>query len=102
MKPIIEWKAFFLENSLRQGPSFLILLLLLYGLWGFSDYVIKEGIPSHLQQIQAGYKEIQTSHDKNLDRVIANSERNQEIMTEAVDEIRMAVEKLEGTGHGGT
>jgi len=93
-----DWKAFLFESSIQQGPSFLVLVLILYGLWGFGEYIIHEGIPNHLLQIQSGYEKIQQAQDKNIDRLIADQDKNfDRLITEQHEEhilMRDAVDKI--------
>lgn len=65
------WKSELLAAAIRQGPSFLILLLVLSGLWQTGRYVAEVGVPAHLDQIKQGYVEIQAAHSRDLQRVIA-------------------------------
>ena len=72
-----NWRSMVLEAAIRQGPSFVILLLLLFALWNFSNFVVQEGVPAHLQQIQLGYEKIQQSHSQEIDRLVIAFEREQ-------------------------
>lgn len=89
-----DWKGFLFESSIQQGPSFLVLVLILYGLWGFGDHIIHEGIPSHLRQIQQGYEKIQQAQDKNIDRLIAEQHEEHNLMRKAVEEITTLAERI--------
>ncbi len=89
-----SWKSHISDTALRQGPSFVILLLILYGLWDFTSYVIHVGLPQHFQEIQSGYEEIQKSHDRNLDRLIDADEKGDELMREAITEMRLTTKHL--------
>lgn len=94
-----NWRHELMAAAIRQGPSFIVLLLILYGLWGFGNHLITVGIPEHLNQIKAGYREIQDSHTKNLERVVGAFEREQERNKQIVHVIELLAEKktlLEG------
>lgn len=67
-----------LAAAVRQGPSFLVLVLLLVGLGQLTHYVVTVGVPAHLAEIRAGYLEVQKHHDQNLERVIAGFAEEQE------------------------
>jgi len=82
------WRNLVLDAAIRQGPSFVILLLILYGIWSFGNYAISVAVPAHLQQIQAGYQQIQEQHNRNLERVIHAVEDDQLLMQEAVRELK--------------
>lgn len=79
-------------GALRQGPSFVVLLLLLFGIWKTGNYVITEGIAHGIEQIKAGYREIQAAHDKNLSDVISAFERENQREETMVRLIREVVE----------
>ncbi len=89
-----DWKAFLFESSIQQGPSFVVLVAILYGLWDSGNYVIHEGIPSHLKQIQQGYEKIQQAQDKNIDRLIAEQHEEHNLMRKAVEEITILAETI--------
>lgn len=57
-----NWKLEVVRWLLGQGPLAVILAFLGYGGWNFANYTIKEGIPSHLQSIQAGYERMEEKH----------------------------------------
>lgn len=84
-----------LLSSLRQGPAFLVLICLLYGLWHFGDYLVTEGITRGIDQITRGYREIQEAHDRNLREVIEAFEREQARDTTMVGLVREAIENRE-------
>ncbi|MBY0587118.1 hypothetical protein K2X85_08070 [bacterium] len=67
-----------LLGALRQGPSFVILLAILFGLYRAGDFLIREGISRGIDQIKAGYREMQDQHSANLRDVITAFEREQE------------------------
>jgi hypothetical protein len=67
-----------LLGALRQGPSFVVLLAILFGLYRAGDFLIREGISRGIDQIKAGYREIQDQHTANLHEVITAFEREQE------------------------
>lgn len=72
------WKVQLLSALIRQGPSFVVLLLLLVGLGQFGNFVVTQGIPAHLAAIQEGYVQIQSHHDRNLERVARSFDEEQE------------------------
>ena len=78
--------------GLRQGPSFVVLILILFGIWHFGNYVVTEGITRGIDQITRGYREIQESHTENLERVIAAFEREQSRDSTLVGLVREVVE----------
>lgn len=84
-----------MTGALRQGPSFVVLLLILYGLWQMADYLMTEGVTKGIEQIKQGYREIQESHDKNLRGVIDTFERERERDTTVVGLLREVVENRE-------
>lgn len=65
-----NWRAEIFLAAIRQGPSFVVLLLLLWGGWEMCNYVVIEGIPAHLEQIKAGYRDVQRNHHEDLQRVV--------------------------------
>lgn len=87
-----NWKAELLSAAIRQGPSFVVLLLVLLGLWQAGRYVVAEGVPAHLEQIKQGYREIQDAHGKDLTRVIAAFEAEQTRSKNVVDVLDRLVE----------
>jgi hypothetical protein len=74
---IASWKTELVTASIRQGPSFIILIILIYGLGQAAHFVVTDGIPAHLAQIKAGYTEVQQAHDANLQRIIVAFEQEQ-------------------------
>lgn len=72
-----NWRTEILVAVLRQGPAFMILVLILYGLWHLSTYLVTVGVPAHLAEIKAGYREVQQSHTENLERIVVAFEREQ-------------------------
>ena len=102
------WKPLIIENAVKQGPSFIVLCLILWGLWSLGNYGIKtaeSAIPQHLQQIQTGYekiqsafdsniKTIQASNDRNIERMIESSEKERILLRESIGEFREAVKEL--------
>jgi hypothetical protein len=84
-----------MTGALRQGPSFVVLLLILYGLWQMADYLMTEGVTKGIEQIKQGYREIQESHDKNLRGVIDTFERERERDATVVGLLREVVENRE-------
>jgi len=84
-----------MAGALRQGPSFVVLLLILYGLWHMADYLMTEGVTKGIEQIKQGYREIQESHDKNLRGVIDTFEKERERDTTVVGLLREVVENRE-------
>lgn len=72
------WRGEIVAAAIRQGPSFVVLVLLLLGAWDFGAYLVHRGIPEHLEQIKAGYREIQWAHDANLERLVVAFERQQD------------------------
>ncbi len=77
-----------LLGALRQGPSFVVLLAILFGLYRAGDFLIREGISSGIEQIKTGYREIQEQHTQNLHEVISAFEREQERQKGLVDVVR--------------
>lgn len=93
MQPLREpamapWKTEILTAAIRQGPSFVILIILIVGLGHVGHFIVTDGIPSHLAQIKAGYTEVQKAHDANLERIIVAFEQEQ-------DRYRSMIELLE-------
>ena len=82
------WKAQAASAAIRQGPSFVVLVVLLAALGKFANYVVTVGVPAHLEQIKAGYVAVQASHDRNLERVVATFKEEQ-------DRYRAVVELME-------
>lgn len=82
-------------SAARQGPSFVLLLLVLFGLWRIGDYMLTEGLGAAIDQIQAGYREIQKSHDANLRDLVAAFERDEQRDRAALELMRDLVENRE-------
>lgn len=82
-------------TALRQGPSFVVLLLVLFGIWRVGDYLLTKGIGGALEQIKAGYREIQASHDANLREIVDAFERDEERDRTVVEIVRDVVENRE-------
>lgn len=82
-------------TAVRQGPSFVVLLLVLFGIWRVGDYLVTEGIASAIEQIKAGYREIQASHDANLRELVNAFERDEERDRTVVELVRDVVENRE-------
>jgi hypothetical protein len=77
---LVEQRGFreqLLLGALRKGPSFVVLLAILFGLYRAGDFLIREGISRGIEQIKAGYQEIQNQHSSNLREVIGVFEREQ-------------------------
>lgn len=87
-----DWKDKLLGEAIRQGPAFLILLLLLFGCWKLGNHLVTVGIPAHLEQIKQGYREIQDSHGKNLERVVTAFESEQQRSKEVVELVSDLIE----------
>jgi hypothetical protein len=83
------WKTAFVAAAVRQGPSFVVLLLILFAAWDFGTYAVHQGIPAYLEQIKTGYREIQASHDANLERLVVTFEQQQ-------DRVQTVMRLLEG------
>ena len=88
------WRGMVFEAAIRQGPSFVILLLLLSGLWHFGSYFVHEGLPTHLRQIQQGYEQIQKSHSSEIDRLVTAFERDQILIRDTHDLLEEAIVEL--------
>lgn len=54
----------------KQEVTTVLLFLHLATVLGLAWYTIQIGVPLHLQMIQEGYERIETSHEKQLDRVV--------------------------------
>lgn len=54
----------------RQEVTTVLLFLHLATVLGLAWYTIQIGVPLHLQMIQEGYERIESSHEKQLDRVV--------------------------------
>lgn len=87
-----SWKAELLAAGVRQGPSFLLLVVLLWGLWQFGRYVVTEGVPAHLEQIKAGYRELQAAHDRDLTRVVTAFDHEQDRYKSIIGALEQLIE----------
>lgn len=85
-----DWKSRLVDWSFRQGPSFVLLLLIGYSIYRGASYVVEKGVPAHLEQIQKGYKSLEESHEKAesalLDRIKDNSDAVRKV-AESVDRL---------------
>lgn len=95
---LVSWKAELLAAAVRQGPSFVVLMLVLTGLWQGGRYVVAVGVPAHLDQIKQGYREIQEAHGKDLGRVIAAFEAEHARTRNIVDVLERLVENKDLLG----
>lgn len=73
---------------LNQGVSTLLLFAIAAGGWYGGRYLIEEGIPKHLQQIQTGYEKLETSFSKDLDRVLKSAEDERSFHREVLRELK--------------
>lgn len=83
--------------SLLPQGGLVAAVVFLVGRW-FSrwiEYVVKEGIPAHLREIQAGYEKIQELHLKETERLAVQLDRQGEAierhtvaLTALVQEVR--------------
>jgi hypothetical protein len=80
---------------MRQGPSFVVLVLLLVGLWHVGEYLVTEGLTAGIGQIQQGYREIQSQHDRNLERIISAFEKERAREASVVGVLRVLAENRE-------
>jgi hypothetical protein len=77
----------------RQGPAMVVLMVVIYLIYYFGDYAMREGIPMHLSAIERGYEKIQTNYDKQYERVVASFEKAQGQQKETVDRVLNSLER---------
>lgn len=80
------------RELLRQGPSFVVLLLLLVGGGRLAHDLMHHGLPAALDQIQTGYLGIQNAHDRNLTRLVDAFERETQRTAQLVTVLERLVE----------
>lgn len=72
----IDWRARMIDEAFRQGPVFVILLIMI-GMTGYLGYYsITVAVPAHLESIKAGYKEVSTQMEKSVDKMAAAWEKD--------------------------
>jgi hypothetical protein len=85
-----DWKREVFQMLVRQGPAFLLLALVLYGIFRAGDYAMSTAIPTHLQSIKDGYKEIAGQMERSVDKIASaidkdaarDAEQNKAILAE--------------------
>lgn len=96
---VANWRALLVDISIRQGPGFVIAVLLLFGMYRMVEYAIHEGVPAHLSQIQKGYmdleqrytlqlREVSTRHDTQIDRLTSAMEMQTKAFSDLATEWR--------------
>lgn len=86
---------------LNQGTSTVLLFAIAAGVWVGGSYAIREGIPSHLKQIQDGYEKLEGSFSKDLDRVLKNAEDERTFHREVIREMKAEPAKRAATNANG-
>lgn len=86
---LLSWAA-------NQGPATMLLFLLAAMVaWG-GHYAITTAIPSHLQEIKSGYREVSEQHDKTVDKLIKSWDSERAILTEERKQLWDAALKARG------
>lgn len=78
----------------NQGVSTVLLFAIAVGGWYGGTYMIRDGIPNYLDQIQKGYEQIEQRFTTNLDRVLKNSEDERQFHRDMILEV---IRKQEAT-----
>jgi hypothetical protein len=99
------WKEELLAGAYRQAPSFATLVVVLALVYNWGTYVLTEGIPAHLRQIQAGYEVLEKKqaealqhhfalHAEKLDQVNRTLQLQQQVQQQQIDLLRELVAQL--------
>lgn len=76
LRTSIDWKGRLIDEAFRQGPVFVILLLMI-GMIGYLGYYsITVAVPDHLKSIKDGYKEVSVQMEKSVDKMAATWEKD--------------------------
>lgn len=87
-----DWRREVLQMGVRQGPAFLLLSLVLYGLYCSGQYAMTTAVPSHLESIKSGYKEVAGQMEKAADRMTVALEKD---ATRDAEQNKAILSKLE-------
>lgn len=90
----IDWRVEFCRWIFSQGPFAVILACLMWWLYTKSNYLIDTAVPEHLSKIQQGYREIQESNEKSIERLAATFEKEREREREVTKEAVNAIKEL--------
>lgn len=82
---IANWRALIIDVSVRQGPGFLIAVLLLFGMYRMIEYAIHQGVPAHLSQIQKGYVDLELRYESQLKAVVDRHDTQVDRLTTAME-----------------
>jgi hypothetical protein len=94
-KTPLSWFDELLLATLRQGPAFFTLAVLLCGAWQLGDYLVTRGIPAHLEQIKDGYREISQRQREDLQRVIDAFQHEADRFDKVLDVLEPVVQNRE-------
>jgi hypothetical protein len=95
-----DWRREVLQMAVRQGPAFLLLSLVLYGLYASGQYAMTTAVPSHLESIKSGYKEIAGQMEKSVDKMTVALEKDAARDTEQNKALLQKLEEINSTAKG--
>jgi hypothetical protein len=78
----------FLRWTFNQDPQTVILVLILAIIVFLGNYVIKVGIPQHLQSIQDGYQRIAHEHKQEMQEISRNHVEQVKNVTASLEMVR--------------
>ncbi|OGT57698.1 MAG: hypothetical protein A3E01_02875 [Gammaproteobacteria bacterium RIFCSPHIGHO2_12_FULL_63_22] len=90
-------KAELLSAAIKQGPSFVVLCGILYGIYYFADYAMRTAVPAHLQQIQSGYEKIASDNKAMIEahaRVVEKQFTQYDQAIETTKELNRSLQQL--------
>jgi len=67
--PPKDWRGRIIDETFRQGPTFVILSAVLFAIGWIGYYSVTKAIPEHLESIKAGYKEVANEIGRATDRM---------------------------------
>lgn len=95
-----DWRREVLQMAVRQGPAFLLLSLVLYGLYCSGQYAMTTAVPAHLESIKAGYKEVAGQMEKAADRMTVTFEKDATRDAEQNKAILSKLDEINSTAKG--
>ena len=95
-------KRLAIEQLFKQGPMFVLLLVVFAGLYQIGAYTVDTAIPAHLKSIQTGYKSMQDQNTIDIDRMLQSCETREKAhdvaMQDALIEMKLGAREMQSAG----
>ena len=88
-----DWKRTAIVEASKQGPSFVVLLLILAGGTYLGQYALRDAIPAHLKSIQDGYESLEKKQEKAAKVIADELVKNTAVSSENTGKLEKAIQE---------